>query len=445
MKSQHIAVVGGGIAGLLSSLLLLQKGYFVTLIESSESTGGLLGRSYQWEDCLFDYGTHFLSSTGHDWADEILYGKNFEKTQDWIQVPVLRSGSYFAGRLNSDSQSLDIRGLPTDIYQAICTELLSREAITVPVSSLNDWVVQCFGEQMNEHVYAPMMRKFYGVSSDVLEPSAHLLLGLSRIILGSDFITQQIKKSPYFDNLISYQSREQGASKLKVFYPRTGVSEWVANLLTECQSYTNFNLTLNDRVDSLDTLAEGFELQLSTQDTAQVYAGLVWTAPLPLLGKLLGLPSEPMTGLTWRRGDLYHFVFDTPFLSDLYYVMCYQPDLHSYRITLYSNFNPGKAGYHCTVEVVRGFEEDTLPVELIEAELREMGLVQGKLIHSQVSVLKTGFPVNSILFGEQTAALASLLESHAPRLVLAGKNASRQFFMKDVINQVFDLLKDKEF
>ena len=43
MKTKNIAIVGGGITGLVAGYRLLQQGYLVTIFEKSDSLGGLLG------------------------------------------------------------------------------------------------------------------------------------------------------------------------------------------------------------------------------------------------------------------------------------------------------------------------------------------------------------------------------------------------------------------
>ena len=65
-------VVGGGIAGILSAILLKKRFEEVYLIEKGKTLGGLL-KSYRNQDGIeFDYGTHFLRETGIPQLDKIL-------------------------------------------------------------------------------------------------------------------------------------------------------------------------------------------------------------------------------------------------------------------------------------------------------------------------------------------------------------------------------------
>ncbi|MGL5917324.1 MAG: FAD-dependent oxidoreductase, partial [Culicoidibacterales bacterium] len=42
VKKSHVAIIGGGIAGMMSALILEKKGYDVTIFEKKEQLGGRL-------------------------------------------------------------------------------------------------------------------------------------------------------------------------------------------------------------------------------------------------------------------------------------------------------------------------------------------------------------------------------------------------------------------
>ena len=70
-------VVGGGIAGILSSILLKKKFDQVYLLEKENKLGGLLSSYKSKEGFEFDYGSHFLRDTGVSELDEILYNNSW--------------------------------------------------------------------------------------------------------------------------------------------------------------------------------------------------------------------------------------------------------------------------------------------------------------------------------------------------------------------------------
>ena len=72
MSTNHVAVVGSGVAGLVASYFEAKKGNKVTLIELDSREGGLL-KSDQIENRYFDYGTHIIAETGVLELDDFLF------------------------------------------------------------------------------------------------------------------------------------------------------------------------------------------------------------------------------------------------------------------------------------------------------------------------------------------------------------------------------------
>ncbi|MEX1211773.1 MAG: phytoene desaturase family protein [Balneolaceae bacterium] len=60
LATQHVVVIGGGIGGLASAILLKTRGYEVTLLEKNETTGGKLGE-VRHEGYRFDTGPSVLT------------------------------------------------------------------------------------------------------------------------------------------------------------------------------------------------------------------------------------------------------------------------------------------------------------------------------------------------------------------------------------------------
>ena len=430
---KKVLVVGGGIAGILASKIALQQGCQVNLIESSDKVGGLLGRAHQWQDCYFDYGTHFITSTGDRSVDELCFGEQLTHAKQWQSISQILAGNYFAHKLNESVVAPDLRSLEPALYQRICYELLHTKDNHCD-DSLYQRLLSSYGISFAEEVINPLVLKFYGVDSTQLSSSSLTLLGLNRIVLGSDDVTDRLKNSVFFDEIIAFQHRKQQASNLAIYYPSAGIQDWVDALLLECQK-GDFVLQMQMQVRQLTVCDKGIDVVLNN-GLSMHYDQIIWSAPLSKLAQLLSISCQKPATELWRRGDLYHFVFDAPFQSNLHYVMCYQADMYSYRVTLYANFNPAKAGFHCTVEVIRSFNEPLLEIEIILSELRKMGLVNGSLLHCHTSALSTGFPVNSLVNEVYQQQLARLINSVSDRISCVGKNATSAFFMKDVVNDI---------
>ena len=55
-------IIGGGLAGLFSANLLIQKGFKVNIIENSKQLGGLIS-SIKFKKYYFDHGSYIAQET----------------------------------------------------------------------------------------------------------------------------------------------------------------------------------------------------------------------------------------------------------------------------------------------------------------------------------------------------------------------------------------------
>ena len=74
MEIKKVIVIGGGISGCLTALLLARKGYEVKILEKESSLGGLF-TSFERENLTFDIGFHYSDSLR---KDQFLYNKFIE-------------------------------------------------------------------------------------------------------------------------------------------------------------------------------------------------------------------------------------------------------------------------------------------------------------------------------------------------------------------------------
>ena len=112
-----IVVVGGGIAGIVSAILLQKKYGPICIIERNDRIGGL----YRSKRCdlgvTFDYGSHFLRSIQHPKLDDILFDGVNE--QRWRVFGNLKGGAFYGSKLNPQTHFLDARQLPKNIYPTL--------------------------------------------------------------------------------------------------------------------------------------------------------------------------------------------------------------------------------------------------------------------------------------------------------------------------------------
>ena len=97
-------VIGGGLAGLFSAYLLIQKGYTVKIIENSKQLGGLIS-SVKFKDYYFDHGSHIAQETTNKKVNQILF-KN--KKKNFYSYKYLPQDHYFNNKWYDQSCFLNI-------------------------------------------------------------------------------------------------------------------------------------------------------------------------------------------------------------------------------------------------------------------------------------------------------------------------------------------------
>lgn len=440
-------VVGGGISGILSALLLRQQHESVLLVEKAPELGGLLRSERLHEGLSFDMGTHIISSTAHPALDALILGYP-EITSDWNQYDLLRAGNYLLGRLNADSPCLDANSLPPDVFAKGLAELLS---ITQPPSSPEHLKAQLdgmYGPTLADHLFAPILNKILGKPLHDLDSRAHEIFFSQRIVLLTPQASRELKASAVYGEKVAYHSYREGASGLTYYYPKAGgIGRWV-DLLTETLRERGVELATEATVSSIELSDREIHALTLSNGRKVACAQLVWTLPPALLMGLCGFSTERVSSpVELRRTYLFHFVFDRPFESDLFYVTCYDPMLLTYRVTLYPNIRDGlapQAPHNCTVEVIASPDAD--PAQMVGRlvdELRQMGLIDADatLLFSHSSGLWHGFPVRSKGLMAAMRQQTSVLEAALDNVLLLGRSKGESFFMRDVLVETFERLQ----
>lgn len=114
----HNVILGGGIAGLTSAILLARKGVSdILLVEANQELGGLL-RSFNYgSNGKFDYGTHCLSDAYGDEINDV-FG-HIVQSGDWKVHEGIRSelsGVYHHKQLNDKTVFVDMKVFPEQEY-----------------------------------------------------------------------------------------------------------------------------------------------------------------------------------------------------------------------------------------------------------------------------------------------------------------------------------------
>ena len=429
---ENIVVVGGGIAGIFSALLYSNKGFKVTLLEKENEIGGLLRSQKLFDEELpFDYGTHFLRQTGNKEIDSLLF-KNLDVTlYDYI-----KAGSFY-------KELYDKNGFLSDKKIEDKEEALSALKLKEPRKEYFNLAEQLKAEFGIEYakILSKIVTKYFFEDPIELIQNSHELFGLGRIVVGTNEETQELKKNPKFDNVIAFHSYKDGISSLKSMYPtQNGAGSWIeameqALIENDVKIIKGANL---GQVVKRDGKIESIQFN----DEIHQLDKLVWTIPPFILLKKLGikLETEPPSLLT---SCIFHYLVDEKYLTDLYYFQCFDPDLKSFRITLYDNYSSGvKDKYRISVEVLlKDYDVDVgqLSGEIFQ-ELVAMKVISSnaKKLNEAYNIYPNGFPVLNHSFMAKSEKQYKTLKESYKNIELFGKAKGNLWFMNDIILDIYN-------
>lgn len=457
-------VVGGGIAGLLAGLLLAERGgRKVIVIERENRVGGLLRCFDYGEYGVFDYGMHNMYETGIAPLDELLFG--LLPKDDWQLLERGArdlAGVVFNGIVQLNSPFPDLRSLPRQQWESCVLGFFRQLEAQESEGHDSAWedVQTRFGTAIAE-VIDTALRKQFGKPAQELAPFATRLTTLSRVVMFSEEPFANLMESSMLrDRLAWPEQRTLPAlweSGRKAYYPRKYGMYRVIDALCARLQATGVEVLTGAQVQSLEK-ADGRVKSLVVEhggSTKQIaLQNLVWTSGLPAVAQLLGLNLSGYTFDPPRKTVVVNLLLrQPPRMGDLYYLYCYEPGCHTFRITNFTGYcegAPRAGGWPVAVELLLDAPlpdtEGMRRLALDELKRFKVILSDEDVIFSAVEPLVTGFPMPSV---NNFKALSDIKErisaAKLADLTLLGiLSEENVFFQRDVLAQTWNKLMQQD-
>jgi protoporphyrinogen oxidase len=433
MDETDYLIVGAGISGLTAALTLLHKcpGAKVTILDSASEAGGLL-RSVRYDKHCFDFGTHIPELSNNAELNSLLFPA--DKCAGWNRLTGLKTGNYFAGKMNDQSQFLDVTN-QTEWFHTALYELLQTSAETQETyPNLEVFSQLRYGRCITERVFTPLMTKFTGTPLSSLSAKAPAYYGLSRLIVGNARCAANLKKIAAFDEVLAYASDAQRPRLAEWIYPPAGegVGSWIT-MLTDTIRQLGGNFCFNCKLAAV--ASEPGMVKVDT-NTGQFSAKkLIWTVPA-----YLGLQGAQQQRPASRSVVIHHFHSRTKPATTQHYIYCYDAAMQSYRITFYDNIQQQDSidCYRCSVEVIEADDKKASATD-IKAELVTMGLFDrvDEIEHAGSIALPFGFPILQAGDEQRRADIFETVKQHNPEINFCGRGKPQVFFMTDVLQDTY--------
>lgn len=384
---RKIIVVGSGVAGMISAILLQKKFGNVYLIEQEKKIGGLFC-SKKFYGLSFDQGSHFIKATGIKTLDKIItYGMN---KKNWNMLGNLKGAGYFRSKLNSNSPFFDTRLLNKKIYKKGINQILKIKKNFNRPKNLNDQISKNFGNIFTKYVFDPVInKKSFKCNLEELDINTHYHFGLGRILAFSPEEARRIKKNKIYNQKFSFHSYKEGQSYLNSYYPKKGGSEEWIKLLRKQLLKLKVKIITNTKVQKISCKNKKVNFIELKGEKKILCSKIFWTIHPGLFLKLSNINPGNQNPRKIKKifTTLHHVVFDRDFLTDAQYIQCYDPKLSTYRVTLYPNiqnnnksfFKRKRKLYHLTSEVISSqIPKIKILQKKVISELYSMNIVSKK-------------------------------------------------------------------
>jgi len=445
-------IIGAGTVGILSAYLCTKKYDEVILIDKDTNLGGLLS-SFQINGATYDYGTHIPGRTGNENIDEFFYGKKEVIDENYYKFPYLKSENYFRGEWNTTNTLLDVRKLEEIDYLKGLVALFEAPGLDGTEKTLADYLNKTVGGIYTDKAYKPVIEKLQGadISLDEIAPDVLRLFGLQRVIALNNDVTKELKNNSRLDASLGFHRYEDGDRNNYYYYPKgnNGIGKCMDDAVDKIKEL-GVKIITGQSVSYISHVGGNVESLTLSNDEKIELDKLIWTVPAFLAFKAANIENLAKPP-AFRNHLLCHYEFDKKLLKTKpQYLLCWDQDYYSYRITLYPNITTDKqksSRFNLTVEVLSGKLDDATinnMINIVHDELIRLKVVDAdsNILESKMQNLGAGFPVFSIDFIDEVKKQAELLSNSLKNFSLLGRASGKGFFIHDLLLDAYKEIID---
>lgn len=433
LSGRRLVVVGGGVAGLTAAERLAALGAEVTVIEREERAGGL-ARSWRYDGVTFDIGPHRFHTDDEEvegfvrdvlGPDQRLIDRSsavwlYNDYHDW---PLTRASLLKLPPLVMVQAFLDLFRRPRARDESLETYILSR-----------------YGRTLYEIFFRPYTEKFLTYKCRELHRD-WAAAGINRAVIDQRY---------RFDTLfhVAKTTLLPPPVRTRFIYPASGGIDQFAEALVRRLERRGARVITGAPVVEVERGEGGQVRSVVAEGAGRVELdGLIWTAPLPLLLRLLGLEA---VGLKYLTELIFNFIVRGAPVLPYQWTYYGGAALSFTRASIPDNFSPanggpGRCGVCLEVVCQEGDELWERPEQMrrhLEPDLVRVGLVgqREEVISMHVERVPEVYPIYTIDYQERLSrAMAQL--SAFDNLHLLGRTGTFWYNNMDhSIRQAFDLV-----
>jgi len=389
----HVAILGGGIAGLSAAWFLKKAGIQFTVIEKQPYAGGL-ARSFEWHGFSCDFAAHRLFSTNEEVLQQLInlvpMGRH-----------VRRSKIFLGGHWMRDP--LDVLELINNLSLFSQAKLLFSYITrprNAPEDSFENFVLRRYGEGLYKAFFKPYTEKLFGI------PGNEISVLWAR---------QKVRLANPLDKI-----RENTKTKFSYFYYplRKGYGAIVDQLLMDVKENVVLNAQVTDFVQNDGKLTSVKYIKDDQQNELPVDY-VISTLPMSITSKLLHHDVR----LEYQKVDAVYLWINRQIVSDYHWVYFIDQEVCINRMVEFKNMSPIDTPDGSTVLCAEVTQNVDNPIENVIDDLVRIGLItKEEILDSKVIREKFSYPVYNLGY-EKALQDAKDIFLQYKNLFLVGRSA----------------------
>ncbi|MET0364784.1 MAG: NAD(P)-binding protein [Sphingobium sp.] len=435
-----VAIIGGGIAGLVGAALAHARGQDVTVIEAGRRIGGLW-RSTEVElggtPLTLDAGLRLPVATGDARLDGLLFHRA-DFAFDWCHVDGWpHEGAITAGRFNPENSCLDATRLGKALDRAIAEMRGARQGDDNPASAL-DYALGNYGPTLAHGLIQDAVHGLFGLELAALDAKAVQWFVPRRIILGDSVVTAALLEEPALSGKVAHARHADlpaGANRRFLRPSAGGISTWV-DALHASLARAGVRFILEDGLDRI-VADHGTVRSIILRSGERLDVGqlLCTTAP-SLIAEAVGLAAAPSP--QFRHLRISHVLIDGAPDHQARYCLNFNRDARFFRAIFHGHPGNLPVGLHVVSfeHLIADGDRRDLAAEAV-AECISTGAlpVDTRIIDKSSADYRNSVPVATLGYGRAAAALRERLSSFT-NLHFAGRSAGGAPFLDQIIREI---------
>ncbi len=475
LDKQSIVIVGGGLPGLFSALVLSEhvRDKDIKIVERGQNLGGLFNSINHKSFGVVDHGMHIIYTTQQKNIDR--YILNCMQDEEWHLLEGNRkdiAGVFYNGALDMQSPYIDIRNFNDDLRQESIFDLFNSFNFEAPLASqvqtAQEFFTDRFGKTIADKVIDPILQKLWGMSSSELNPFVSKLVLMDRLKFFSHEAMTNLADSKNIRDRLSFPNQlllpeKYKSSQVGLYPKRFGIKNVIEKIKTILES-RGVEILLESEIQSLkknDEFVDSVSIVSGDRvENIEAVSRIFWTTPTHPLNKLLNIQHNQAPRKKMDPARIQHTVYfllkDNEKFGGLYYFYCFDPGFNTFRVTNYAAYckdairkkdSEYGVSFPICAELHFSLEELENVVNIEELAITE--LIKMGIIESESDVLfyfsggkASGFPVLSNKNVDIQSTSRDEIEKSMPiNFTVIGQEPEKGvFFLNDILERAYPLL-----